>query len=694
MRKTAIEYAKLGCFVLPIDPATKKPLVKWGHRKHQKPTVEEVIEWWQKWPYANIGIATGEMSGIDVVDIDSDAALGEFTSKTGITFNTILWQMTGKGYQFFFKFTGKLKNNVRVNGVAIDIRSTGGYVIVPPSVHSNGNTYTWYNPGTPLAEMPQRCIDYLTGSTHAPVGVQVCFADEIPEGSRNDTVYREACRLRTMGCDHDGILQALIELNEKKCCPALSIGELTTIARQACKYPQGHNGNGVSRRYERTELGNAERFADQYRDNVRYVAQWKKWIVYNGKRWEPASAGNIRQLVHKVVKSLFIEASEAATEDERTQLSKWAITSQKSSSISATLKEASALLEIGADELDTNGWLLNVNNCTIDLKTGLTRPHERNDFITKIVPVDYLPDAKAPVFTHTLETCLEKSVIDFIQRYFGYSLTGSVKEQCFSIWQGEGRNGKTTILNAVSDIFGDYVKMVRPEALMVRFNKDAPMSELAQLKGARLVTASEGEDGQRLAESLIKQMSGEEKIKARFLYAEPFEFKPEFKIILSTNHKPKIRGTELAVWRRVRLIPWDVTIPENEVDKDLPEKLKAELPGILRWVVEGAMIWRTEGLGYPEKIKKATNDYQSEQNAVKNFIEQECVLDPNVEINATFLHNAFKFWSQEEGYPKISKIKFGKLMKDLGRPSLKDRTGYMVYKGLALNTPGAIKTGN
>lgn len=391
-------------------------------------------------------------------------------------------------------------------------------------------------------------------------------------------------------------------------------------------------------------------------------------------------------MAQKTVKGLYVEASNAPDSDMAQKFAKWAAQSCKSSSISAMLKEAAALLAIGPAVLDADPWLFNCGNRTIDLKTGTVRPHSKDDWITKITPVFYDPEAKAPLFKSVLQTCFAGSqeLIDFVWRFAGYSLTGSTKEQCIIIWWGKGANGKSTIISPISEALGDYAQTTRPETLMVKKGDGVP-SDLAKLKGARLVTAAEAEDGQRLAESAIKQITGGEKIQARALYQDWFEFTPEFKILLCTNHKPIIRGDDHAIWRRIRLVPFTVTIPEGERDKDLPEKLRAELPGILAWMVAGAAEWLKNGLGNPAEVKAATDSYQSEQNILSIFVDTCCILNPSALVEAQPLFQVFDMWRAREGYRKITQTKFGRMLTDLGFEKIRiPGAGRIAYQGIGV----------
>jgi putative DNA primase/helicase len=441
-----------------------------------------------------------------------------------------------------------------------------------------------------------------------------------------------------------------------------------------------------TREYHLTELGNAERFADQHREKIRFVPEWKKWIVWNGKRWEAGANEKVRKLAHKTVKGFYKLAAEADTTETAAKLGKWAANSCRSAAITAMLKEAASLLSISPNDLDSNIWLFNCNNCTINLKTGKIHKHRREDFITKSTPTDFLPEAKAPTFERVLKTCLadNQEKIDFVQRYFGYATSGSTKEQCFSIFYGSGANGKTTIINPIAEALGDYAQTTRPETLMVKRSGSIP-SDLAKLKGSRLVTAAEAEDGHRLAESQIKQMTGGEKIQARVLYQDWFEYTPEFKVVLCTNHKPVIRGQDHAIWRRIRLVPFTVTIPKDQQDKDLPEKLQKELPGILNWIITGAAMWLRDGLGNSGEIQQATDEYRSEQNIIDNFLEGQCTVKDNASAEAGQLFETFDDWRQQEGHRKITQTKFGRMLVEIGFEKSRNSTGRIIYQGIGIN---------
>jgi putative DNA primase/helicase len=311
------------------------------------------------------------------------------------------------------------------------------------------------------------------------------------------------------------------------------------------------------------------------------------------------------------------------------------------------------------DELDASPDLLNTESGTIDLCTGELREHRREDLITKISPTKYRPDAAAPTWEAFLERVLPgEELRAFVQRGVGYSAAGDTSEQCMFINYGTGANGKSTFQEAIAAALGDYAMRTPTEMLLAKRSDGVP-NDVARLKGARFVSASETEEGRRLAESRIKDLTGQDTITARFMKAEWFDFAPTHKLWLSTNHKPEIRGTDAAIWRRIRLVPWAVTIPPAEQDKKLPIALRDELAGILAWVVRGCLQWRREGLQAPDEVRKATGEYRAEMDVLAGFLAECCELDTGHWEYAKDLYECYKRWCDENGERPEPQRKFG-----------------------------------
>lgn len=419
-------------------------------------------------------------------------------------------------------------------------------------------------------------------------------------------------------------------------------------------------------RARNTDMGNAERFTAQHGENVRYCFLWGKWLVWTGSRWEIDDSGYIYELAKETVKSVYVEAGNAQTDEERKALAAHARRSESANAIEAMLRLARSDVPVSPEDLDSHPHLLNAPNGTVDLTTGEIREHRREDLLTKVTGADYRPDTPAPTWEAFLERVQPNpSVRGFIQRASGYSATGDTSEQCMFINHGEGANGKSTFQEALSDALGDYATRTPTDMLMARRFNGVP-NDVARLKGARFVAAAETDEGRRLDEARIKDLTGQDTVTARFMRGEWFDFSPSHKLHLSTNHKPEIRGTDNAIWRRIRLIPWSVTVPPAEQDKKLPEKLRRELVGILAWTVAGCLQWRREGLKAPEEVRKATGEYRAEMDVLAAFLREECATVEGESTKATRLYESYREWCLEAGEKAEKQRKFGERLKERG----------------------------
>jgi putative DNA primase/helicase len=320
-------------------------------------------------------------------------------------------------------------------------------------------------------------------------------------------------------------------------------------------------------------------------------------------------------------------------------------------------------IPVMADELDTAPYILTVLNGTLDLRSGELRPHRREDFITKLAPVDYDSEAECPKFMRFLAqiTDGDEELQGFIQRAIGYGLTGDTSEQVLFIPYGTGANGKTTLLNLVQDMLGDS-SLQTPTDTFVRKRERMATNDLARLRGARFVVATEVAEDGRLDEVMVKQITGGDMISARMLYREFFDFRPQCKVFLVTNYKPEIRGSDEGIWRRIMLIPFEVRIREEDRDKHLPEKLREELPGILAWAVRGCLAWQKVGLAPPENVKAATAEYREEMDWMSAFLKERCVLKEGAKAKAGDLFGAIvTWWPCDEDGPPSQKVFGGRL---------------------------------
>jgi putative DNA primase/helicase len=435
-----------------------------------------------------------------------------------------------------------------------------------------------------------------------------------------------------------------------------------------------------------TDVGNAERLVDRCLDEVRFVPGWGCWMLWDGTRWRRDDANRIMEHAKATARAIMEEVQRATDFDTRKALATHAIRSESAARLQAMIDLAASDPGVvaSAQTFDTGVNRLNLQNGTLNLKSYDFPAHQRSAYLTKLIPIEYHPNATCPVFERFLERILpDPKVRAFTQRALGYSLTGSTIEQCLFILWGSGANGKSTLLEVVRDIFGEYATSSPIDTFLAK--RDVGIqNDLARLCGVRFVTAVESGANRSIAEPLIKQLTGGDTITARRLYEEFFEFRPTFKIWLATNHKPRIRGTDHAIWRRIRLIPFTTTIPDGEQDKSLKDKLKAEHPGILRWMIDGAGAWLRDGLGQPEAVASATKAYRAEQDQLAGFFDECCVTAPDLTTPTKAVYTAYVSWAESAGEQVFTMREFGAVLSDRGFTTGKSSGGVSVRTGIGL----------
>jgi putative DNA primase/helicase len=379
--------------------------------------------------------------------------------------------------------------------------------------------------------------------------------------------------------------------------------------------------------------------------------------------------GEVYRRAKETVRGMYVQAADIDADLDRRGLVGHARRSEAQARIRAmiTLTQSEPGIAVLSEELDADPWLLNVANGTLDLRTGALRSHQRVDLITKLTPIEYHPEATCPIWERFLERILPSSALrGFLQRALGYSLSGDTNERVIFIAYGTGANGKSTLMDTCRALLGEYAATTPAETFLAKREGTIP-NDLARLKGARYVSAVETDAGRRLAEALVKQAAGGvDTIPARFMRAEWFEFRPEFKIWLATNHKPLIRGTDHAIWDRIRLIPFAVRIPDGEQDKKLPAKLRTELPGILAWATRGCLAWQQVGLDVPGEVQEATAAYRSEMDVLASFLEERCVREEGGRAGPTAIYKAFSAWCEATGERAFSQRELATRLEELG----------------------------
>jgi putative DNA primase/helicase len=386
----------------------------------------------------------------------------------------------------------------------------------------------------------------------------------------------------------------------------------------------------------------ALQFAGQYLDALRFVAPWSRWLRYNNDdgRWRTDERLETFDDARRICRAAALQANETKA---RMRLS-----SANTVAAVERLARSDQRLAASVDQWDRDPWLLNTPAGTVSLKTGATQGHRREDYITKIAATS--PGGKCDLWRKFIETVTggDTALADFIQRMLGYSLTGSTGEQCLFFLYGLGANGKSVLLNTVSSILADYHATAPIETFTASVTDRHP-TDLAGLRGARLVTAIETEEGRRWAEAKIKSLTGGDPISARFMRQDFFTFTPQFKLIVAGNHKPSLRTVDEAIRRRFHLVPFTVTIPPAERDKDLPNKLKAEWPGILQWMIDGCVAWQRDGLNPPPTVREATAAYLEAEDAIAAWMTDCCARDPNAWSSSTALFGSWSAWATKTG---------------------------------------------
>lgn len=455
------------------------------------------------------------------------------------------------------------------------------------------------------------------------------------------------------------------------------------------KYYITVGGKKKPKLYSFDDTGNAERFIDLFGGSVRYNYTDKSWMWYDGRRWKYDDSGEPKRMVDEMLdvmrtpeeSSLYVDD----TGDLEKQYQAHVKRSRSSAAKTACLKEAEHLVPITSSVLDVDPYKLNTPSGVLDLVSGAVQPHNSAQNLSKICNAEYTEKRDTPVWDAFLAQIFnqDEAMIRFVQRAVGYSLTGVTDEQCMFICIGDGRNGKSTLLNVFADILGDYACNMQPESLAVKNGGSAVNSDIARLRGVRFATTVEPDEGMRLAEGLVKQLTGGDVVTARRLYGNEFEFRPQCKIWMAANHKPIIRGTDLGIWRRIYLIPFTVQIPDHMVDKSLKYKLRDEMPGILKWMADGCAMWQREGLNPPLSVQSAGKDYQHEMDVISRFVDECCERSGYETVRAADLYAAYKRWATENNEYCMSSTRFGKEIS--GRFDKRHSMHGWVYVGLKIS---------
>jgi len=689
-------YILGGLEIFPCGRNKKSPLTTNGF-KDASSDKQVINDWWDKHPDANIGLPTGKANNLVVVDVDVKndadgmASLKQLQDECG-EFDTRVVHTPSGGLHFYFKYpqgvyTIKNRTNMKPG---IDIRADGGYVIAPGS-SINGNYYEFDDKDKDITELPQKLLEMLTEDKQlksiqwnesAPVA-----GNGVKKGNRNWEAFRYASKLRGDDLPYEDAETKVLDMTFK-CEPPLGQDEALKCLKSAYEsFPAGRESIQLKNTEHLTELGSAKSLVDSYGSNIRFVHQYDKWMYWDGHRWCIDDDGHIYRLAKQNALSRYDQVSSIEDYDRRREMTKYATRSESRQAIEATIHLAKSEfgIPLRIEDLDTDPYLLGVANGVVNLKTGGLRENSKSEFITKQAPVVFSPEAECPLWISFLNQAMDNNqeMIDYLQLIIGYSLTGDTREQKLFFLYGFGANGKSVFVNTIQEMLGDYAKQTPVSTLMTRA-KGSVNNDVARLKSARFVATTETEEGSKFNESELKLLTGQDVITARFFRQEFFEFRPEFKLFVSGNHKP-VPGDGHGIWRRLVLIPFEVIVKDEDQDKELQNKLKAEFSGILNWAIEGCLRWQKEGLKEPKEILDAIAEYKSEMDRIKNWMDECCKTgNPHEHLTqSTPLYNSYKHWAYENGEWQMSQRSFGQKLKERGYDK-KRKNGGNYYLGISV----------
>lgn len=681
----ALDYAARGWAVFPCKPHLKEPLTANGF-KDASTDAEIIRQWWAQWPDANIGLACGA-SRLAVIDIDvkngvdGRATWGELLEQYGYALGETVCQETPSGgAHYLYQMNGvTIRNSASKLGPGLDTRGDGGYIVVAPSIHPNGGEYTWAWGHAPneiaLATLPEALVQALH---HTPqkAAAPTPSGNTLPLGARNQALTSMAGAMRRKGMTENEIYAALSVANQERCIPPLDETELHKIAGSVARYAPAEAVN-------LTDLGNATRLVTRHGAALHYCFPQQRWYVWGGARWENDQTGEIVRRAKETIRALYDEAAKIEDDDERKRLVGWAMKSEASAKLDAMIALARSEdgIPITPQQMDADPWALNCLNGTLDLQTGRLRPHNAIDLITKLAPVSYDPAARHPMWERFLSTALgnDDELIAFLARAVGYSLTGLPVEERLFFVHGPAGAGKSTFIEAIKATLGDYAMTADFETFLARSMVGGIRNDVARLAGARFVASIEVDEGKKLAEGLVKTITGGDTVTARHLYQEAFEFKPQFTLWLCANYAPQVKDNDAAMWRRILRIPFERVIAAEQRDPAVKAALRDPQqagPAILAWAVRGCLEWQRIGLAIPQRVLTATEEYRQEMNPLQDFAAECCLMTPTAITPSAKLREAYEVWAKEAGYAIINGKLFAERLRAMGcKPELVKQGG-------------------
>lgn len=679
-------YIKCQFPIFPIVTGGKRPLTQNGYKSAT--TDLSIIEGMHySAPNSNWAMRTGERtkggSGILVIDIDRKSGgfdTWEFLrTDNPEPIETIVVDTGSGGQHWWFRQPDGLDIacGTGVLGPGIDIRANGGYALIPPSETDQPYCYRIGPREAELADLPEWLYQIIVEKQKSSSPVPERIDGSVPQGLRHSTLLSVAGSLRRTGLGSLEIESALFALREEK----FEAGEHPISDQEVRDIVEWV----TSKRPEisLTDLGNSERFVSQHGQNSMFCHELGSWFIWDGRRWGKDVAAEIMRMAYETVRLIYVEAGNEENATKRKKIGQWAKASESKGKIEAMVQLACHQngIPVRLNELDRDTGLINCRTGIIDLRTGQQLPHKRDSLITKLVDVDYDRSAQCPTW-HTfldLVTGGDPDLQEFLQVAVGYSITGRTDEQCLFFLHGAGANGKTTFCETIRAIIGEYTARTDVEALLKASARGhGPSPYIAVLAGTRFALSSEIPEGKKLNESLVKDLTGGDTIVARLLYSNPVTFTPTHKLWLFGNYLPRVIGTDWGFWRRVRVIPFMVTIPKSEQlpMKEVLETFLKEAAGIFTWAIEGSVKWHESGLPLPQSVRDATSAYKTEQDVIQEFVDEWCDLHPDYSVLKEVLFNRFRDWCDKSNE------------KEMGSKTRKWFTGQLTKRGMTHSGAG------
>lgn len=678
-------------------------LNSWKWYQHRRATADEIRAWWARWPDANVGIVTGAVSGIVVLDVDGAAglvSLAKLEAEHG-PLPPAPTAITGAGGRhLYFKHPGHRVGNKVNLAPGLDLRGDGGFVIAPPSLHKSNRHYA-DDPAAPGNGKPLEGLPFLAmmEKPAAPKNEKgwalKALREGVAQGQRNDTTKKLIGHYLRKRLAIPEIVALLVDWDAKNKPPQGAAVVRQTVASVAktvkAKATEEAAETTGGSTYHRTDAGNAECFAAKYGTRVRFVHTFKEWRVWDGMSWHPDETGEADRLALLTARARLRASADIKDPDECEAEAGWAIGSESAKRRRDLLTSASTIKEIATRpaDYDQDPWAFNVANGTLDLRTADLRPHDPQEMHSKIAPVTFDSKAVCPRFDRFLLEIFDgnEALAEFLGRAVGYSLTGYTGEDAFFILFGPTSwNGKSTLLGILHKLLGDYARVVD----FVTFThskhpQTGPRNDLARLAGARFVSASEPDAGIRFSEGLLKQLTGGDSVLARFLHKEHFEYVPELKPWISCNHKPRVQDASAAFWRRVYLLPFDVSF-KGRSEKHLDKALAAELSGILNWALRGCLTWQQmDDLQAPDEVLLARETYRAEEDPLSRFLDDRTERSETEIVLVKSLYAAYLEWCTDNGEKPMAQRTMSKLL--AARGLLSRRGGHdssWRYNGIGL----------